>query len=187
MTMKTLRIATMAALTTVMAGCYAVPVQVEAGKPTLYAYSPVPVQPVIGPQAPAYPSATAASYTPVAATTLHVRLYPMNDAAARFGAMQGAVMDTQSGRGSFSLQTTSELMLGEATRVPDSFPGFGRVLLDVLGGEAVGGTGSRRGVANAHGTRGMYANCEYVISSGNMGTGACVFSNGARYQIHFGG
>lgn len=174
-----LRIATLASITALMAGCYAVPVQVEAGRPTVYAYSPVPVQPVTVP-------VPAASHPPATAATLHVRLYPMNDTAARFGAMQGIVMDSQTGRGSFSLQTTSELMQGEATRVPDSFPGFGRVLQDVLGGEVSGGTGSRRGMANAYGTRGMYANCEYVISNRNMGTGACIFSNGARYQIHFG-
>ena len=30
------------------------------------------------------------------------------------------------------------------------------------------------------------AQCEYVLSGPSKGTGACVFSDGARYQLHFG-
>jgi hypothetical protein len=29
--------------------------------------------------------------------------------------------------------------------------------------------------------------CEYLITGPTMGTGACLFSDGAKYQMHFGG
>jgi hypothetical protein len=44
----------------------------------------------------------------------------------------------------------------------------------------------RRGIANAYGARGVNAQCEYVLSGPSQGTGACLFSDGARYQLHFG-
>ena len=36
---------------------------------------------------------------------------------------------------------------------------------------------------------GGYVNvqCEYLITGPAMGTGACQFSDGAKYQMHFGG
>jgi hypothetical protein len=43
-----------------------------------------------------------------------------------------------------------------------------------------------RGIANASGSRAISAQCEYVLSGPSKGTGACVFSDGARYQLHFG-
>jgi hypothetical protein len=36
------------------------------------------------------------------------------------------------------------------------------------------------------GARGVSAQCEYVLTGPSKGTGACVFSDGARYQMHFG-
>jgi hypothetical protein len=43
-----------------------------------------------------------------------------------------------------------------------------------------------RGIAAAAGARGMYVNCEYAMTGSNRGAGACLFSNGAKYQVHFG-
>jgi hypothetical protein len=42
-----------------------------------------------------------------------------------------------------------------------------------------------RGIASAAGSRGTYVNCEYALSGHQRGTGACLFSNGAKYQLHF--
>jgi hypothetical protein len=44
----------------------------------------------------------------------------------------------------------------------------------------------RRGIANAVSPRGVHAQCEYVLTAPTQGTGACVFSDGAKYQLHFG-
>jgi hypothetical protein len=44
----------------------------------------------------------------------------------------------------------------------------------------------RRGIANAYSARGVNAQCEYVLNGPSQGTGACLFSDGARYQLHFG-
>ena len=46
--------------------------------------------------------------------------------------------------------------------------------------------GCRQGIASAAGARGLYVNCEYAIMASNRGAGACLFSNGAKYQVHFG-
>ena len=45
----------------------------------------------------------------------------------------------------------------------------------------------RRGIANAFGAKGTNAQCEYVITGAASGTGVCLFSDGAHYQMHFGG
>jgi len=45
----------------------------------------------------------------------------------------------------------------------------------------------RRGVANAYGSKGVNAQCEYLITGPGMDTGACLFSGGAKYQMHFAG
>jgi hypothetical protein len=160
-----------------LSGCYVVPLQTEAGQPPVYAYtSHMPPQPVRAspPSGPAQPG------------NLHVRLYPVNEAATQQGALQGVVADTQGGRGTFTLAVAGDQLQGEATRVPDNYPGFGRVYRDVLGGTPATAPGSRKGVANASGNRGIYANCEYIMTAPALGTGVCAFSNGAKYQLHFG-
>jgi hypothetical protein len=43
-----------------------------------------------------------------------------------------------------------------------------------------------RGIASAAGANGTYVNCEYALNGPNRGTGACLFSNGAKFQLHFG-
>jgi len=45
----------------------------------------------------------------------------------------------------------------------------------------------QRGIANAFGAKGVNAQCEYVIAGPALGTGVYLFSDGAKYQLHFGG
>jgi hypothetical protein len=163
-----------------VAGCYVVPLQSDAGQPPVYAYT------THMPPAATYNRASPVP-GPVQPASLHVRLYPMNETATQQGALQGVVADTQGGRGTFTLAVAGDQLQGEATRVPDNYPGFGRVFRDVLGESPATAPGSRKGVANASGSRGMFANCEYVMTTPAMGTGVCAFSNGAKYQLHFGG
>jgi hypothetical protein len=47
-------------------------------------------------------------------------------------------------------------------------------------------TSGKRGIANAYGPAGVNAQCEYVLTGPSLGTGACLFSDGAKYQMHFG-
>lgn len=173
--MKGLRWIASAGLALSLSGCYVVPIATAPGQPPMYAVAPAP------------PAQGTPSLAPAPAASLHVRLYPVNDTATQWGALQGVVADSHGGRGTFSLQVAGEQLQGEATRVPNNYPGFGRVFAAVLGGAPTAAGGSQRGVANAYGSRGMYANCEYLLSAPGMGTGACMFSNGAKYQIHFGG
>jgi hypothetical protein len=100
-------------------------------------------------------------------TTLQARLYPVNETAGKTGALTATVVDTGNGHASFSVTYAGELLQGEASRVS--------------------GGGAGRGIASAAGPRGTYVNCEYALRGPNTGTGACQFSTGAKYQLHFGG
>ena len=40
---------------------------------------------------------------------------------------------------------------------------------------------------NAYGSKGVSVQCEYLITGPALGTGVCLFSDGASYQLHFGG
>lgn len=156
-----------ASLTTLLlAGCYVVPID---GR---HYPSPVAVSPdTAGPLHP---------------LNIAARLYPLNDTAGKIGTLTAQVTDTLNGHGTFSLSVGGELLQGEASRVPNDHPGFGAVHRQVYGDNRLP-AGGRRGVASAGGTRGTYVNCEYVLTAAAQGTGACLFSNGARYQMHFGG
>jgi hypothetical protein len=99
------------------------------------------------------------------AIALPVRLYPANDLANQTGVLTGTVTNFMSGKGRFQFNYQGELLAGEASRVS---------------GE------ERRGVASAYGPRGTYASCEYQMSTPQRGAGTCIFSNGAKYQVHIG-
>lgn len=53
-------------------------------------------------------------------------------------------------------------------------------------GEATRFGGQKNGVANAAGSKGGYANCQYAMSNPSLGTGSCKFSDGAVYTLHVG-
>lgn len=170
-----MRITSIAAtgLALLLSGCYVIPID---GR------NPPPV---------AYPAGSASDNTaapPVQSQPLQLqaRLYPLNDVAGKMGALTALVTDNLNGHGSFSLVNGNESMQGEASRVASDYPGFGNVYRQVYGDGRFPANG-RRGIANATGPRGSYINCEYVLTAAARGTGACLFSNGAKYQIHFGG
>jgi hypothetical protein len=91
-------------------------------------------------------------------------MYPSNDAAAPTGALVGSVTSYTSGRADFQFIRAGESFAGEATR-------YG---------------GQKNGVANAAGTRGGYANCQYAMNNSTQGTGVCKFSDGSMYSLHVG-
>jgi hypothetical protein len=97
---------------------------------------------------------------------LQARLYPANDLATQTGVIHGTVTNLMTGKGRFQLQYRGETLSGEATRIDGD---------------------SRRGVASAYGTSGGYMSCEYQMNTPRQGAGTCMFSNGARYQVHLGG
>jgi len=161
-----------------LAACVMVPVDPRTGVPVPWAQG----QPGQTTTAGVAPPVSPGPPSPVAYTA---RLYPINDVANRAGMLTALVTDGHGGRGTFSLNYLGDAMQGEASRVEPTYPGFGRVLRDALGTADVQLRGPR-GIANASGTRGISAQCEYVLSGPSKGTGACVFSDGARYQLHFG-
>ncbi len=149
-----------------LTGCMVVPLDPQPYR----AASPAPT-PVFVPTAPS-------------SQLLQVRLYPLNAEANQAGALQAVVMDGMNGRGSFTLAYRGHNLSGEATRVGPDYPGIGALISANLG-EHQRQVNGRRGIANAAGA-GTNAQCEYVLTAPGQGVGACVFSDGARYQMHFG-
>jgi hypothetical protein len=177
-TLRTFAAAAVIGATLTLAACAAVPVDSRTGQ--------LVWSPASNPTAPREAVAVAAPMPPAAAPTVYTaRLYPINDIANRAGMLTAVVTDGQGGRGSLTLSYLGESMQGEATRVDNGHVGFGRIHREVLGLVTVSAQG-RRGIANAFGARGVNAQCEYVLSGPSQGTGACLFSDGARYQLHFG-
>lgn len=163
-----------------LSACVAVPVDLRTGQPLMW--PPVASNPTAPREAVALaPPVAPAPPAPVVYTA---RLYPINDVANRAGMLTAVVTDGHGGRGTFSLSYLGEAMHGEASRVEANDSGFGRIHREVLGVPVQ--LQGRRGIANAFGARGINAQCEYVLSGPSQGTGACLFSDGARYQLHFG-
>jgi hypothetical protein len=97
---------------------------------------------------------------------LHAKLYPANDLATQTGVVVGTVTNMMTGKGQFQVNYMGEVLNGEATRVSND---------------------ERRGVASAFSQKGSFMSCEYQMSTPLQGAGTCVFSNGAKYQLHVGG
>jgi hypothetical protein len=132
------------------------------------------------------PLAPPVAALPPAPTLLNVRLYPLNAQANKGGLLSAQVVDNNAGHGSFSVPYLGDTLQGESTRVDASYAAFGLVHQQVLGPSPRSFSG-RRGIANAHGAKGVNAQCEYVLTGPGAGTGVCQFSDGANYQMHFGG
>jgi hypothetical protein len=116
-------------------------------------------------------------------TILRARLYPLNETAGKMGALSATVTDSVDGHAVFSLTHGGETLQGEASRVATGYPGFGKVHREVYGDGRM--PSGQRGIASAAGSAGTYVNCEYALNGPHRGTGACLFSNGAKYQLHF--
>ena len=173
-----------AVLVLALGACVVVPVDPRTGQPYPYPY-PQPqhgsdgaprTTVVMPPAAPAPPQQS----------VITARLYPVNLQANKGGLLSAVVVDLHTGRGSFTVAYQGDTLQGEATRVDSSYGGFGRIHAEVLGA-APRPTGGQRGIANAFGPKGVNAQCEYVITGPALGTGVCLFSDGATYQLHFGG
>ncbi|MGD8478034.1 MAG: hypothetical protein PVI98_12850 [Burkholderiales bacterium] len=155
------RVAVAAALSAAaLSGCYVMPVGRDAGGNTVYAYSPI---------APAQVQSGTSGAAPVAGPpvpqALNVKLYPINDLANQTGVLTGQVSNMMTGKGRFTFNYQGETLVGEATRVAND---------------------ERRGVASAYGPSGVFARCDYQMSSPIIGAGTCTFSNNAMYQVHIG-
>ena len=145
-----------------LTGCYVMPVGEDRSGNTVYAYSPLApeqVQPVSTAHVPAPVSGQAMPQA------LNIKLYPINDLANQTGVLSGQVTNLMTGKGRFVFNYQGETLVGEATRVAND---------------------ERRGIANAYGPGGVFAQCEYQMSSPRMGAGTCTFSNNAMYQVHIG-
>jgi hypothetical protein len=162
-----------------LAACYVVPIDPRTGAPQV-----VTVRDAQGP-APVTVIAPPANSGPPQASVLTARLYPLNAQANHGGLLTAVVVDNNTGRGSFTLAYLGDTLQGEATRVDASYAAFGRVHNEVLDTSQRAFSG-RRGIANAFGSKGVNAQCEYLITGPTLGTGACLFSDGAKYQMHFG-
>ncbi len=121
-------------------------------------YQHYPLPPTGTPVAPAA--------TGTAPATLNVRLYPANETATQTGIVAGTVTNMMTGKGRFLVNYEGEVLTGEATRVSNE---------------------EKRGVASAFSPKGMYMSCEYQMNTPYQGAGSCLFSNGAKYQMHIGG
>ena len=176
-----------AAVSLSLVACVVVPVDPRTGQPYPYPYPVAQRNTDAGPRTMAtmvvMPPAAPA---PPQQSVLTARLYPLNVQANKGGLLNAVVVDLHTGRGSFTLAYQGETLQGEATRVDANYSGFGRIHAEVLG-TSPRMAGGQRGIANAFGARGVNAQCEYVITGPAIGTGVCLFSDGASYQLHFGG
>ena len=182
MSRSIVRVSIAAALALGLGACVVVPVDPRTGQPYPYPYPSAPTEgaartTVIMPPAPAAPPQQ---------SVLTARLYPLNVQANKGGLLNAVVVDLHTGRGSFSVAYQGDNLQGEATRVDAAYVGFGRIHSEVLGTPPRNSSG-QRGIANAFGAKGVNAQCEYVITGPALGTGVCLFSDGAKYQLHFGG
>ena len=164
-----------------LAACYVLPIDPRTGQP----YAPVSHDAGYSGGGPVAALPVPAPLQPQP-TQLAVRLYPLNAQANTAGMLSALVIDNNAGHGSFSVPYLGDVLQGESTRVDTGYAGFGAVHQQVLGTTARTFGGSR-GIANAHGARGVNAQCEYVLTGPSAGTGVCRFSDGANYQMHFGG
>jgi hypothetical protein len=161
-----------------LSACMVVPIDPRTGQP-YPVNAPAQVTVVAPPVAPA---------TVPAPAVLTARLYPVNAQAGRSGLLTAVVIDQQGGRGSFSVSYGGDTLQGEATRVDGGYAAFGRLHQEVLGPSPTPRPFSgQRGIANGVGPRGVSVQCEYVLTAPGRGTGVCLFSDGAPYQMHFGG
>lgn len=174
--------ATTAALVAALSACYVVPIDPRTGQG--YPITPHTNTDPMAPRPVALP--TPGPSGPAQHTVLTARLYPMNAQANKAGLVTAVVTDNNAGRGSFTLTYLGDALQGEATRVDANYAAFGRIYNAVLGTHQRSFSG-RRGIANAFGSKGVNAQCEYLITGPGMGTGACQMSDGAAYQMHFGG
>ena len=122
---------------------------------------------------------------PAQAGVLTARLYPLNPQANQGGLLTAVVVDSHTGRGSFTVAYLGDTLQGEATRVDASYAAFGRIHAEVLGTSPRGFAG-RRGIANAYGPKGVGVQCEYQITGPGMGTAAWRIIDAAKYQKHNG-
>jgi len=175
----------LAAAALALSACVVLPIDPHTGQPYAYPYPPSavrgaeggPITPIVMPPAAAAPPQQ---------SVLTARLYPLNVQANKGGLLSAVVVDQHTGRGSFTVAYQGDTLQGEATRVDANYGGFGRIHREVLG-TAPANPGGRRGIANAFGPRGVNAQCEYMMTGPALGTGVCLFSDGATYQLHFGG
>jgi hypothetical protein len=166
-----------------LVACYVIPMNPD-GSPAWQYLPPGAVVAAPPPAVVGMPPVTSAM--PSGPTTYQARLYPMNEKAAQFGQLVATINDLHTGRGMLSMNFAGEFLSGEATRVSDVHPGFGTVYEKVLKTPIQVTPGQPKGIANATGSRGTWINCEYVLGGPERGTGACLMSNGAAFQIHFG-
>ena len=95
------------------------------------------------------------------------RLYPANESAARTGIIAASVTSPQDGRGVFTIPYNGETLSRKATRTSAG--------------------NQHSGIANAASPRGTFVRCNYRMTSATQGSGECLFSDGARFQMHVGG
>jgi hypothetical protein len=172
------RLVAVVAIAASLGACYVIPIDPRTGQP----YPATTVhEGYVGAQVPVQIAAV-----PVAPALVDVRLYPLNTQANKGGLLKAQVLDNNAGHGTFTVSYLGDTLQGESTRVDANYAPFGRIYQQVLGASLRSFNG-RRGIANAFGSKGTNAQCEYVITGSASGTGVCLFSDGASFQMHFGG
>jgi hypothetical protein len=161
-----------------LAACIVVPIDPRTGQP-------YPLPPADGSARSSTVVMPPMPTAPPGPSVITARLYPLNEPANQGGLLNAVIVDSHTGRGTLTVSYRGDTLQGEASRVDNSYAAFGRVYAEVLG-TAARPTSGHRGIVNAVGARGVSAQCEYVMTSPSQGTGVCLFSDGAKYQIHFG-
>lgn len=165
-----------------LSACVVVPLDPKTGQPYPYPYATQQMS--SGPSVVVLPQAQ--SQAIAAPSILNGRLYPVSEQARASGVINAVAVDLGNGRSTFNVNYLGQTLQGESTRVDRNFPGFGRILSQVQGGYNWAGVAGQRGIANAASGTGTSMQCEFVMTNTSQGVGACVMSDGAKYQLHFG-
>ena len=177
-------VAATALVASALSACYVLPIDPRTGQP----YPPTSRDGYVGAQLPSSVQPPVLSVPPVVTVpaVVDVRLYPVNTQANRGGLLKAQVLDNNAGHGAFTVSYLGDTLQGESSRVDAAYAPFGRIYQQVFG-TSLRVYNGRRGIANAFGAKGTNAQCEYVITGPGSGTGVCQFSDGANFQMYFGG
>src|SRR5262245_5538747 len=94
-----------------LSGCYFMPVGQDAAGNSYYAYSPVPIPPVVPARSGTNGSQPSAAPGGPQALHLAVKLYPINDLANQTGVLTGEVTNMMNGKGRFSFSYQGETLV----------------------------------------------------------------------------
>ena len=165
-----------------LSACYVVPIDPRTGQP----YPTTSRESVLGLSGHSAAPTPAVVAQPPTPTLINVRLYPLNAQANKGGMLSAQVVDNNAGHGSFRCPTSATRCRANRR---GSMPAIRRSASSTSRCSAPPRARSPDGAASPMRTARTASTRSANTSSPapGSGTGVCQFSDGAYYQMHFGG